>query len=146
MLSMRAWHGVTVNANFTWSRAIDDGGTFRTGYAIPAGTLANHPTASYAADRIERSVSTSNQPQHFVATAVWAWPFGKTILSQNNLERAILGGFKFSGVYQAYSGSPLAITGIGLPDQSCQRPEFLKLCADPQSELHRSGAREREMG
>ena len=65
------------------SRSIDDGGTFRTGYAIPAGTIANHPTASYAADRIERSVSTSNQPQHFVATAVWEMPFGKTILADN---------------------------------------------------------------
>ncbi|MGD0547175.1 MAG: carboxypeptidase regulatory-like domain-containing protein, partial [Terracidiphilus sp.] len=37
-------------------------------------------------------------------------PFGKTVLADKNLERAILGGFKFSGIYQAYSGSPLAIT------------------------------------
>jgi hypothetical protein len=110
LLSMRAWHGVTMSGNFTQSRAIDDGGTFRTGYAIPAGTLANHPTASYAADRIERSVSTSNQPQHLVITAVWDMPFGKTILSQSPIERAILGGFKLSGVFQAYSGSPLALT------------------------------------
>jgi hypothetical protein len=110
LLNMRTWHGLTMNANYTWSRAIDDGGTFRTGYAIPAGTLANHPTATYAADRIERSVSTSNQPQHFVATSVWAWPFGKTVLGQNLIERAVLGGFSFSGVFQAFSGSPLALT------------------------------------
>ena len=43
LLNMRTWHGLTLNANYTWSRSIDDGGTFRTGYAIPAGTLANHP-------------------------------------------------------------------------------------------------------
>ena len=110
LLNMRTWHGLTTNANFTWSRAIDDGGTFRTGYAIPAGTLANNPSAHFAADRIERSVSTSNQPLHFVATAVWAWPFGKSILGENAVERAILGGFTFSGVYQAFSGSPLALT------------------------------------
>ena len=67
MLSMRTWHGLTMNANYIWARAIDDGGTFRTGYAIPAGTLANNPSTSYPADRIERTVSTSNQPQHFVA-------------------------------------------------------------------------------
>ena len=36
---MRAWHGLTMNVNYTFSRAIDDGGTFRTGYAIPAGTI-----------------------------------------------------------------------------------------------------------
>jgi hypothetical protein len=107
---MRTWHGLTTNANFTWSRTIDDGGTFRTGYAIPAGTLANNPSASFAADRIERTLSTSNQPLHFVLTSVWAWPFGKSVLGENAVERAILGGFSFSGVYQAFSGSPLAIT------------------------------------
>jgi hypothetical protein len=110
MTNMRAWHGLTFNANYSWSRAIDDGGSFRTGYAIPAGTLANHPTLSFKADAIERTVSTSNQPQHFVLTTVWDWPFGKTALAENSMERAILGGFKFSGIYQAFSGSPLAIT------------------------------------
>ncbi|MGB8028960.1 MAG: TonB-dependent receptor [Terracidiphilus sp.] len=110
LLNMRTWHGLTTNANFTWSRSIDDGGTSRTGYAIPAGTLANNSSASYAPDRIERSVSTSNQPLHFVLTSVWAWPFGKSILGENAVERAILGGFSFSGVYQAFSGSPLALT------------------------------------
>jgi hypothetical protein len=110
MLNMRAWHGFTFNSNFTWSRSIDDGGTFRTGYAIPAGTLANNSAASYKADAIEKSVSTSNQPLHFVLTSVWNWPFGKTILNSNTMERAVLGGFKFSGIYQAYSGSPLTLT------------------------------------
>lgn len=115
ILKSRAWRGLTINANYTWSKAIDDGGYFRTGYAIPAGTIYNEPTKSYAADRIERSLSTSNQPQHFVATAVWHWPFGKTVLAQSPVERAVLGGFTFSGVYQAYSGSPLMIT-----ESSCQ--------------------------
>jgi hypothetical protein len=125
LLNMRTWHGLTLNANFTWSRAIDDGGTFRTGYAIPAGTLANHPNASFPADRIERSVSTSNQPEHFVLTSVWAWPFGRSILGQNMIEQAILGGFTFSGVYQAFSGSPLALTestGQTNPAQSSNQP------------------------
>jgi hypothetical protein len=108
--NMRTWHGLTFNTNFTFSRAIDDGGTFRSGYALPAGTIANHPAASYAADRIERTVSTSNQKKHFVLTAVWDWPLGKTIFAEKQVERAVFGGFKFSGIYQAYSGSPLAIT------------------------------------
>jgi hypothetical protein len=108
--NMRAWHGLTVNVNYTYSRSIDDGGTFRSGYAIPAGTIANHPLASSKVDRIERTVSASNQKHHFVATAVWDWPLGKTILANQYLERAIFGGFKFSGVYQQFSGSPLVIT------------------------------------
>jgi hypothetical protein len=109
MLNMRPWHGLTLNANYAFSRAIDDAGSFRTGYAIPAGTIAGNPSASYPADRIERTVSTSNQPQHFVLTTVYALPFGKEILGEQPMERMILGGFKLSGIYQAYSGSPLAI-------------------------------------
>lgn len=108
--AMRSWRGLSLNGNYSFSRSIDDGGQFRTGYPIPAGTLANHPSETVKADRLERGVSTSNQPQHFAATAVWDWPFGKSILAQSAMERAIMGGFKFSGVYQAFSGSPLALT------------------------------------
>ena len=137
MLSMRAWHGLNTSVNYTWARAIDDGGTFRTGYAIPAGTVANHPTQTFKADRIERSVSTSNQPQHFVATGVWAWPFGKTGLSQTAAERAILGGFKFSGVYQAYSGSPLAITSA-----TCQTNPAVSTCTATMNPAFTGAARQ----
>jgi Carboxypeptidase regulatory-like domain len=123
-LNMRSSHGLTFMANYTWSRSIDDGGTFRTGYAIPAGTIAGAPNQSYAADRIERSVSTSNQPQHMVMTGVWELPLGKSVLAGNAVERAILGGFKFSETLQAFSGSPLAITG-----SSCQTNQAQSTCA-----------------
>jgi hypothetical protein len=121
MANMRAWKGLTLNANFTYSRIIDDGGTFRSGYAIPAGTLANHPTQAWKADRIERTVSTSSQKMKFVLTSVWDWPLGKTILNSQPLERAIFGGFKFSGVWQQYTGSPLAITENTAPTNPSQQ-------------------------
>ena len=124
LVNMRTWHGLTVNANYSFARAIDDGGTFRSGYPIPAGTLANNPTVTWKVDRIERTVSTSNQKQHFVATAVWDWPLGKTILNNEAYERAILGGFKFSGIYQQFTGSPLAITG-----STCQTNPSDSTCA-----------------
>lgn len=122
-LQMRRWHGLTTNVNYTWSRIIDDGGSFRTGYPIPAGTIANHPNATFKADRIERSVSTSSQPQHFVATTIWDWPLGRSVLAGNPIERAILGGFTWSGVFQAFSGSPLALTG-----SSCQTNPAQSTC------------------
>ena len=109
--NMRATHGLTFMANYTWSRAIDDGGTFRSGYALPAGSIANAPNLSYAADRIERSASTSNQPHHVVVTGVWDMPFGREWFAAHAWQRAIFGGFKLSETFQAYSGSPLAITG-----------------------------------
>jgi hypothetical protein len=113
-VNMRAARGVTFMANYTLARSIDDGGTFRSGYAIPAAFAQGMGNASQP-DRLERTVSTTNQPQHLVVTGVWELPLGKTVLGSNPVERAILGGFKFSEVLQAFSGSPLALTG-----SSCQ--------------------------
>ena len=107
-LNMRAAHGLTFMVNYTWSRAIDDGGTFRTGYAIPL-AFSNSGQA-FSQDVIEKTVSTTNQPNHVVVTGVWELPIGKSILNSNRFERVILGGFKFSEIFQAFSGSPLAIT------------------------------------
>jgi hypothetical protein len=120
-LNMRPSHGLTFMANYTWSHTIDDGGTFRSGYPIPA-AYSNTGTA-WAADRIERGSSTSNQPQHVVVTGVWDMPFGKSIFAGNAWSRAILGGYKFSEIFQAFSGSPLAITG-----SSCQTNPAQSTC------------------
>jgi hypothetical protein len=121
--NMRAQHGLTFMINYTWARSIDDGGTFRTGYAIPAGTIANEPNVSWAPDRIERTISTTNQKHHFVATAVYALPFGKQVFAGHAWERATFGGFKLSTVFQAYTGSPLAVTG-----SSCQTNQAQSTC------------------
>jgi len=46
-----------------------------------------------------------------VATGVYALPFGTGKLGGGNVyTRDIFSGFKFSGVFQSYSGSPLTIT------------------------------------
>ncbi|HEV2578910.1 MAG TPA: carboxypeptidase-like regulatory domain-containing protein [Acidobacteriaceae bacterium] len=123
--NMRPTHGVTFMANYTWSRSIDDGGTFRTGYAIPA--AYSNTGRAWAPDRIERTVSTSNQPQHLVVTGVWELPFGRSIANSHEWQRAILGGYRFSTIYQAYSGSPLPITGASCnanPAQSTCMPSY----------------------
>ena len=123
--NVRETHGLTVMANYTWSRSIDDGGTFRTGYAIPAGITIDGK--AWSQDRIERSVSTSNQPQHLVITGVYRLPFGKEIANKYAWERAAFGGFKFSEIFQAFSGSPLAITASSCqtnPALTCNAPNL----------------------
>ena len=120
-LNMRATHGFTFMANYTWSRAIDDGGTFRSGYAIPA--AYSNTGKSYAPDAIERSVSTSNQPQHVVVTGVWDLPIGRSFLAGRGWERAVFGGFKFSEIFQAFSGSPMYITAT-----TCQTNPAAAIC------------------
>lgn len=118
----RPSRGFTIMANYTWSRSIDDNGTYRTGYAIPA-AFSNNGKA-WAQDRIERTVSTSNQPQHVVVTGVWDLPFGKGALGGAHAwSRALLGGYKFSEIFQMYSGSPLVLTG-----SSCQTNPAQSTC------------------
>jgi|HubBroStandDraft_1064217.scaffolds.fasta_scaffold00149_7 hypothetical protein len=110
----RAYKGLNFMFNYIWSKSIDDGGTYRSGYAIPA--AYSNDGRSWPVDRIERGVSTTNQPQHVIATGVWSLPFGaQGVGSGNSVVRALASNFKFSGILQIYSGSPLAITG-----SSCQ--------------------------
>jgi Carboxypeptidase regulatory-like domain/TonB dependent receptor/TonB-dependent Receptor Plug Domain len=123
-LVQRPSKGLTFMFNYIWSKSIDDGGTYRSGYAIPA--EFSNSGKSWAADRIERGVSTTNQPQHVVETGVWALPFGEGGMGGGNAwVRALAGGFKFSEIVQMYSGSPLAITGSACqtnPAQSTCNP------------------------
>ncbi len=109
-LNKRMTHGLTYMVNYTYSKSVDDGGTFRSGYDIPAlyntsGRVLNHT-------RIERSESTTSQRQHFVASGVYAIPTGAghRFGGNNVYMRRVFTGYQISGIFQAFSGSPLAIT------------------------------------
>jgi hypothetical protein len=103
--------------NYTYSKTIDDAGTFRTGYAIPAGMLANSSKA-WPADRIERARSTLDQPQTLVATSTYDLPFGRGHIGDGNaFVRVVAGGWRLSDIFSYYAGDPLAIT-----ESSCTAP------------------------
>ena len=120
--NMRVTRGVTIMSSYTWGRTIDDTGTFRSGYAIPA--AFSNTGRSYAADAIERTVSVINQAHHFVFTGVERLPFGTGHLGGGEAwTRALLGGFEFSQIVQIFSGSPLAITAT-----SCQTNPAQSTC------------------
>ena len=106
----RLSHGITFMLNYTYSKTIDDTGTFRTGYAIPAGILANNGGA-WPIDRIERSRSVQDQPQNLVLTSTYDLPFGKGHIGGGNpIVRNIVGGWRLSDIVTVVSGNPLAIT------------------------------------
>jgi hypothetical protein len=107
-LAMRANHGTSFMVNYVWSKNFDDAGTFRSGYDIPAAYAQDGQF--HKADSLDRSLSLANQPQHLVVTGVFDLPFGKGHYIDNKYAAAALGGFKFSTIFMAYSGSPLAIT------------------------------------
>jgi hypothetical protein len=117
--NLRVTRGVTIMSSYTWGRGIDDGGTFRSGYPIPA--AFSNTGRSYAADAIERTVSLVNQPHHFVFTGVEHLPFGTGHLGgEHAWTRALLGGFEFSQIVQIYSGSPLALTATSAQTNPAQ--------------------------
>jgi hypothetical protein len=132
-VSHREAHGLTLNINYTYSRNIDDAGTQRSGYALPASVTATG--RAWAANRIDRSLSVNSQPQNLSIFGVYELPFGKGKIGNDHfLVRALLGGWSFSNIFQYSSGLPLAIVatcnsstqnvgaGTCMPDQN---PAFI---------------------
>jgi hypothetical protein len=107
-VSKRASHGLTLNINYTYSHNIDNAGTQRSGYAIPA--AANATGQAWAQNRMDRSLSINSQPQNLSIYGIYRLPFGKDrIGGQHFLVRALLGGWETGNIFQYSSGLPLAI-------------------------------------
>jgi hypothetical protein len=108
-VAMRPAHGLTFNVNYTYSKAIDDAGTQRSGYDIPAAYSADgqfHPK-----NRIDRSLSINSQPQNLSVYGAYALPFGKGGIGADHfIVRALAGGWQLSWIYTYTSGLPLALT------------------------------------
>jgi hypothetical protein len=108
-LAKRTSHGLSFTVNYTFSKNIDDAGTMRSGYAIPASATLNGQ--AWPVDRIDRSLSANSQPESLTVYGVYALPFGKDkIGGDNRFVRAIAGGWKLSGISQYASGLPLLVT------------------------------------
>lgn len=98
ILQQRLSHGLTLNINYTYSKTMDDDGTFRSGWL-------NHS--------VEWSPSVIDVPQILHATFVYNLPFGS---NGNTYVRAIDHGWVISGIYTYNSGAPLAITATKCND------------------------------
>ncbi|HEY6376012.1 MAG TPA: carboxypeptidase regulatory-like domain-containing protein, partial [Edaphobacter sp.] len=109
-VSHRPAHGLTMNINYTYSKSIDDAGTARSGWALPASATASGH--AWAQNRIDRSLSINSQPQNLSIFGVYELPFGKGKIGGDHfVVRALLGGWDFSNIFQYSSGLPLAIVG-----------------------------------
>ena len=97
-LVQRHTYGLDLMVNYTYSKSIDDVGTFR---------VNDHP-------RLDRSLSTTDQPENLAATVVYQSPFGHNGLGADNFwVRSFAGGWSFSTIFTYHSGYPLAFTGTG---------------------------------
>lgn len=97
-LKQRTAHGLDMMLNYTYSKTIDDLGTFRVGDST----------------RLDRSLSTADEPQNLAGTAVYQLPFGRGHMGADNLfVRAIGSDWVLSGIATYHSGFPIAVTGSG---------------------------------
>jgi len=108
-VAKRMSHGLSFNINYTYSKNIDDAGTQRSGYDIPASAIATG--TAWKANRIDRSLSINSQPENLSVYGVYKLPFGKDhIGGKNFITRMLLSGWDTSHIFQFSSGIPLAIT------------------------------------
>jgi hypothetical protein len=109
-LAQRASSGLTFNVNYTYSQNVDDAGTQRSGYDIPASAIADgqfHPK-----NRIDRSISINDQPQNLSIYGVYSSQYGKgSFGGEHAITRALLSGWQTSLIFQLSSGLPLPIVG-----------------------------------
>jgi len=90
--------GLNLMVNYTWSKSIDDLGTFR---------ISGN-------NRLDRSLSTASQPQNLTATAVYQLPVGRGHMwGDHFVYRALVSDWTVSGIGTAHSGLPLLVTGSG---------------------------------
>ncbi|MGA2672513.1 MAG: TonB-dependent receptor [Terracidiphilus sp.] len=109
-INQRLSHGLTFMLNYTFSKSIDNAGTFRTGYAIPAGVMANGGKP-WGLGMVDRSLSTFDQRHNVTGTGTYDLPFGNgKIGSDNVFVRNAAGGWRLSGIFTYVAGNPLALT------------------------------------
>jgi len=97
-LRSRLAHGLNFMLNYTYSKSIDDIGTFRVGDNT----------------RLDRSISTADQPQNVVGTAVYQLPLGRGHFGGSNFAyRSIVSDWSVSGIATYRSGFPILVQASG---------------------------------
>ena len=94
-LNKRLTHGLTVLANYTWSKFIDLGST--------DGFTPQNPFNI----RAERAVSTQDIPHRFVGSFIYQLP---ALRNAGRVLRHTLGGWEVNGIVTFWSGEPFSVT------------------------------------
>jgi hypothetical protein len=108
VLKQRPSHGLNWMLSYTYSKSIDDLGTFRV----------------YDNTRLDRSISAASQPQNLTVTAVYKLPFGKGHrFGENLIYRSALSDWSLSGIGTYRSGMPIIVQASG-----CAGSSILSTC------------------
>ena len=100
----RMSRGLTILANYTWSRSLDDlpPGAGVTGFDTSSAKPWDDPTRH----RFDYGPSEFDHKHRFVLSYVWQLP---TMKRQKALVQNLLGGWQLSGLMQAQTGRPLTV-------------------------------------
>ena len=106
-------HGFQVGGSYTWSKSINDGGSYAA--QIQGGFSQGSYYWAPNNRRLDRSVSSFDIPQRLVVNYLWELPFGKgkAFFSHTPVVKQALGGWKVAGITTFSDGFPIGITGGG---------------------------------
>lgn len=96
-------HGLSLLANYTWSRALSDA------QEGSIGTLNQDRSCM----RCDWGMTTSNVPQALIVSAVWELPFGRGKYFGSNMNRILdgaIGGWSVDAITTMQKGNPFTVT------------------------------------
>ncbi len=105
-------------SSYTFSKLLDD--NLGNGENVYADTGSN-TVQNWDNLKAEKSVSTSNLPQHLVVSGVYVLPFGKT---GGRLYQEAVKGWELSGIFTAESGDPISVIA-NAPAYGGSRPNIM---------------------
>ncbi len=114
-VAKRYSNGLQLEANYTWSKSIDDSSTYDTNvawlgnYGPNSGWAVQDPNRRY----LERSLSTFDIPSQLKLNYTYDLPVGRGRAFLSSMPRPlelILGGWKTAGVWTIHDGFPLQFT------------------------------------
>jgi hypothetical protein len=104
--------GLTLSANYTWSKELDYTSTgIEDGQGVNSGGSISSPDLLNINNN--KHYGLADIPHRFVGVVVYELPFGKgrPLALSNSVARAVLGGWTTSGVLTLQSGMPFVVSG-----------------------------------
>ncbi len=110
-VTKRLSYGLTILANYSWSRNITNADSEYPAQAEWEGNGTSGALNTYNL-RAEKSVSAFDTPQRAVLSYTYELPFGKgkPFLNQNRVANVLAGGWQIAAVHTYQSGTPLAVS------------------------------------
>jgi hypothetical protein len=105
-LERRVSKGLTILANYTWSKNMDNLQPLAGFVDFSADAGATVPWYMPNARKMEEGPSTWDRGQRLVVSGVWQLPL---MQGSPRWQRAVLGNWQFSGIFSAETGDPLTI-------------------------------------